>query len=373
MVKPTAGKLVLISDSRRDTAWVERSGHAPALVVHSNDDLPAAGVPIAPPPTVDEREDGVKRRDPYVTRAVALSVGAHLVLAAGLLFMMPGAPPAPPLSTIEMVFATVQSEEIVEAQGAPVPEQVAETPVVEAPPPAPEPPPPVAEVPPDPAPLPPEPEPPPPVADVPPDPEPPPPPEPEPIPELVKAPEPPPPPPPEVKVEKPPEPKVPPRPRPKPVKLVEPRPVPVVASPPMELVRENAPPAKTDAGQASRTADVAMAPVVNESKLPQEAAAPVVNTAPAISVLKFRSNTKPIYPARAKDMNIEGTVLLEVWVDTDGATTNVIVIESSGSSLLDEAARRAAMGWTFWPHMVDGRPSAGRAHVPVPFKLTRAR
>lgn len=353
MVKPAAGKLVLISDSRRDAAWVERSGHAPALVVHSNDDMPAATVPIAPPPDSDARLDGKLPRDAHVTRAFALSIGAHLVFAAAIFWLMPGAPAAPPLVTVEMVFAKVESDVVVEAQGKPVPEQVAETQAVEAPPP-------VA--------LSPEPEPPPPVAEVPPEPEPPPPPEPDPIPEIVKAPE---PPPPEVKVEKPPEPKVEPRPRPprpKPIKLTEPRPVPVVV-PPTEMVREDAMPSKIDAGQLTKTSEVAAAPTVNENKMPQEAAAPVINTTPTISVLKFRNNAKPPYPARARDMNIEGTVLLEVWIDVEGNPTDVIVIESSGSSLLDEAARRGAMRWTFWPYTVDGRASPGRAHVPVPFKL----
>ena len=352
MVKPASGKLVLIAESRRDAAWVERSGHAPVLVVHSNDDLPAATAPIAPPPESDVRLDGKLPRDTYVARAFALSVGAHLVLAAAIFWLMPGAPAAPPLTTVEMVFAKVESDVIVEAQGRPMPEQVAETKVAEAPPPVVEPP---------------VPEPPSPVAEVPPEPEPPPP-EPEPIPEIVKAPE----PPPEVTVEKPPEPKIEPRPRPprpKPVKLTEPRPVPVVAAPPTEMVLEDATPPKIDAGQLTKTSEIAAAPMVSENKMPQEAAAPVINTAPAISALKFRNNAKPSYPARAMDMNIEGTVLLEVWIDVDGNPTDVIVIESSGSPLLDEAARRGAMRWTFWPHTVDGRPSAGRAHVPVPFKL----
>ncbi len=364
MVKPAPGKLVLISDSRRDAAWVERSGHAPALVVHSNDDLPAATGPVVPPLDSDVRLAGKLARDTYVTRAVALSVGVHLALAAAIFWLMPGAPSAPPLATVEMVFAKVESDVVVEAQGKPVPEQVAETQVTEAPPPAPEPP--------LPEPPPPEPEPPPSVAEAPPEAEPPPPPEPDPIPEIVMAPEPPPPPPPEVKVEKPPEPKVEPRPRPpqpKPIKLTEPRPVPVIAAPPAEIAREDAAPSKVDTGQSAKTPEIAAAPMVNDDKLPQEAAAPVVNTAPAISALKFRNNTKPTYPSRARDMNIEGTVLLEVWIDVEGNPTNVIVIQSSGSPLLDEAAKRGAWRWTFWPYTVNGRAEPRSAHVPVPFKL----
>jgi periplasmic protein TonB len=366
MVKPAAGKLVLIAESRRDAAWVERSGRAPVLVVHSNDDLSAAMGPVAPTPDSDVRVAGKLPRDTYVARAFALSVGVHLVLAAGIFWMLPGAPTAPPLATIEMVFAKVESDVVVEAQGKPVPEQVTETQVAEARPPVPEPLP-VSEPPLR------EPEPPLPVAEAPPVPEPPPsPPEPDPIPEIVKAPEPPPPPPPEVKVEKPAEPKVEPRPRPprpKPVKLTEPRPVPVVVTPPAEIVREDAAPSKVDTGQSTTTPEVAAAPIVNDDKMPQEAAAPVVNTAPAISALKFRNNTKPTYPSRARDMNIEGTVLLEVWIDVEGNPTNVIVIQSSGSPLLDEAARRGAWRWTFWPYTVNGRAEPRSAHVPVPFKL----
>lgn len=352
MVKPAAGKLVLIAESRRDAAWVERSGSAPALVVHSNDDLPAATGPIAPSPDADTRPDAAPRLDRYVSRAFALSVGAHLVLAGGLFWLMQRPAMTPPVVPIEIVFATAQGDVVVEDAGQPAPEQPVETPVAETPPPV--------------APPPPEPEPPPPpIAEVPPEPEPPPP-EPEPIPEIVETPE----PLPEVKIEKPPERKVEPRPRPprpKPVKLVESRPVPVVASVPAETPRDDTPPAKVEAGQTDMTKEAETAPaapLVSDAKTPQEAAVPVVNNP------RFRRPpTPPRYPARAKEMDQQGAVIVRALIAVDGTTGEVVIWKSSGYALLDDAAKRAVESWAFEPARINGRTIEAWVELPVNFKL----
>lgn len=81
------------------------------------------------------------------------------------------------------------------------------------------------------------------------------------------------------------------------------------------------------------------------------------------------SNRMPPYPRRAQERGLEGVVLVRVEVNTTGYVTDVEVAESSGYTLLDEAARNGARSWRFTPPTVAGRPVSGTAKVPVRFSL----
>ncbi|WP_249732373.1 energy transducer TonB, partial [Roseococcus sp. SDR] len=191
-----------------------------------------------------------------------------------------------------------------------------EPPAAEPPPPAPEPPPP------DPPPPPPEPEPP---RVEPPLPEPPPP-----------TPEPPPPEP------RPEPPRQPPRPRP---------------APPPRPAQRNQPPA--EAGRAG------------EEQAAQQAAG--VGRATGAVVPPGRddryNNAAPSYPEAARLRGEQGTVGLEIAVGTDGRVITVTVARSSGSPMLDAAARRAVQEWRFRPAMRDGEPVPGTIRTSVHFRL----
>ena len=50
----------------------------------------------------------------------------------------------------------------------------------------------------------------------------------------------------------------------------------------------------------------------------------------------------------------QGSVLLELAVDTEGRVAEVLVVESSGFERLDEAARRGVLAWRFEPALRDG-------------------
>jgi TonB family protein len=71
----------------------------------------------------------------------------------------------------------------------------------------------------------------------------------------------------------------------------------------------------------------------------------------------------PSYPAAARRRGIEGTVRLRVRFDADGRPEDVAVAASSGSEMLDHAARDAVRRWRF------RGGAAGAIDVPIAFRL----
>ncbi len=102
-------------------------------------------------------------------------------------------------------------------------------------------------------------------------------------------------------------------------------------------------------------------PVVRERPPvpPQEAPPPSDAWQP-----EYLVNPRPDYPTSAKLMHISGTVLLLVTMDEAGHPLSVSVERSSGSGILDQAARKqVASRWRFKPGQ------ASTVHVPVEFHL----
>jgi periplasmic protein TonB len=63
----------------------------------------------------------------------------------------------------------------------------------------------------------------------------------------------------------------------------------------------------------------------------------------------------PSYPRRALASRLEGYVLVEFIVTTNGTVRDVIVLESS-ASIFEDAAVEAALKFKFKPRVVDGEP-----------------
>jgi TonB family protein len=77
----------------------------------------------------------------------------------------------------------------------------------------------------------------------------------------------------------------------------------------------------------------------------------------------------PIYPERAKKEGWEGTVVLEVFIDSQGRPERVAINRSSGFAVLDQAAREAVKNWRFRPAQWGGRHIASTGRVPIVFRL----
>lgn len=80
-------------------------------------------------------------------------------------------------------------------------------------------------------------------------------------------------------------------------------------------------------------------------------------------------NRPPTYPVLARKRGWEGTVLLEVAVQSDGRVQSVQIKESSSYEMLDKEAVKAVGKWRFSPGTRDGRPEPMKVLVPVHFLL----
>lgn len=65
---------------------------------------------------------------------------------------------------------------------------------------------------------------------------------------------------------------------------------------------------------------------------------------------------QPQYPSRALSRGIEGYVIVEFTVTTNGSVKDPVVIESEPSSIFDSAAMKAALKFKYKPRVIDGEP-----------------
>jgi periplasmic protein TonB len=68
------------------------------------------------------------------------------------------------------------------------------------------------------------------------------------------------------------------------------------------------------------------------------------------------------YPEEARAVGLEGTVIMEIWVDETGQVVRARMLR--GMPMLEESAVAAVMQWRFAPTVVDGKP------VPVRMTVT---
>jgi len=80
--------------------------------------------------------------------------------------------------------------------------------------------------------------------------------------------------------------------------------------------------------------------------------------------MSLSSRVDPIYPASAQRAGYEGTVLLEITVDTNGRAIDVRVTRSSGFDVLDAAAIQAVKQWRF-----NHPATIVKVRAPITFKL----
>src|SRR5215831_14401630 len=75
----------------------------------------------------------------------------------------------------------------------------------------------------------------------------------------------------------------------------------------------------------------------------------------------------PVYPKRARQDGIEGTVVVEVLVGRDGRVHDARILKSI--PILDDAAVAAVRQWIFRPAQSKGQPVAVWVAAPVKFTL----
>ena len=107
-----------------------------------------------------------------------------------------------------------------------------------------------------------------------------------------------------------------------------------------------------------------------------EAAAPtqeVVDAkAPGVTPPKVVSEVKPQYTPEALQAKIEGTVMMNAVVRTDGTPRDIEITESLDTEYgLDKQAVAALSQWRFEPGRKDGKPVPVRVTVEMRFTLRK--
>jgi len=83
----------------------------------------------------------------------------------------------------------------------------------------------------------------------------------------------------------------------------------------------------------------------------------------------YRSAPPPPYPPLARDRGLEGTGLFDVQVLKDGRVGEVKVKQSTGATVLDEAATQTIRSWLFEPGKRGPTAVDSWVEVPVRFSL----
>lgn len=83
----------------------------------------------------------------------------------------------------------------------------------------------------------------------------------------------------------------------------------------------------------------------------------------------YLNNPAPRYPPAARRLGLQGTVVLRVWVNTEGKPEQVEIAQSSGAEPLDEAAINAVREWSFVPARQGDKAVTAAVDVPVRFRL----
>jgi protein TonB len=78
-------------------------------------------------------------------------------------------------------------------------------------------------------------------------------------------------------------------------------------------------------------------------------------------------NVPPVYPEDAKAANVQGVVIADIVVDTDGTVVKTRILRSI--PMLDQAALDAIQQWTFTPTRQNGTPVKVIMTVTVNFTL----
>ena len=76
---------------------------------------------------------------------------------------------------------------------------------------------------------------------------------------------------------------------------------------------------------------------------------------------------QPVYPADARQLHIQGTVVLRAFIDETGRISGLEAI--SGPKELIGAAIGAVQQWRYRPYMMEGKPTKVQTQVTVIFQL----
>lgn len=77
---------------------------------------------------------------------------------------------------------------------------------------------------------------------------------------------------------------------------------------------------------------------------------------------------EPSYPMLARQMKVQGSVILQALIGTDGLIQDLHVL--SGPTILSSAAQEAVKQWRFKPYLQNGQPVETEAKITVNFTIS---
>ena len=81
----------------------------------------------------------------------------------------------------------------------------------------------------------------------------------------------------------------------------------------------------------------------------------------------------PAYPGPALARHMEGKVLVELLIGSDGSVKNAKIVQATPTHVFDQSALAAASKWKFQPATSRGQAVEARVRVPIEFALTAKR
>ena len=111
----------------------------------------------------------------------------------------------------------------------------------------------------------------------------------------------------------------------------------------------------------------AAAPAAAGHQRPNTTPSPVVSL--PSSDADYLNNPTPAYPRMSRRQGEQGTVVLRVFINTEGRAEKAEIRTSSGYSRLDEAALDTVKRWRYVPGKRAGVPEAMWFNVPIRFVL----
>jgi len=101
---------------------------------------------------------------------------------------------------------------------------------------------------------------------------------------------------------------------------------------------------------------------------PPKATAPVrIKQGGNVTAASIISQTKPVYPALARQARIQGNVVLHAIIDKDGDVAQLEVV--SGHPLLVQSALDAVKQWRYKPTLLNGDPVEVDTTITVTFTM----
>ena len=91
-----------------------------------------------------------------------------------------------------------------------------------------------------------------------------------------------------------------------------------------------------------------------------------ISTVSATSIVT--RSVQPDYPTLARQMRVQGSVILQALIGRDGLIQDLRVL--SGPPILANAAEEAVRQWHFKPHYVGAQPVETRASITVNFTIS---